>query len=83
MMEHIDYFASTIEGSVDFEGQRFAERILLVSLVLILLLSIAVSFLFGVVVGCYSFAASFLIASLLVIPPWPIFNRHSVQYLHN
>ncbi|KAF2861885.1 SPC12-domain-containing protein [Piedraia hortae CBS 480.64] len=70
------------EGEIDFEGQRLAE------LVTYTLLTItgAVSFLLGILTGNIFYAAyaglvGTALTFLLVVPPWPYFNRHPVRWL--
>ncbi|KAF2095150.1 microsomal signal peptidase 12 kDa subunit [Rhizodiscina lignyota] len=73
-----DYF----EGQIDFEGQRLAENLNVGILVAIG----AISFLAGYItqdialtlwIGLAGTALTFLV----VVPPWPFFNRNAVQWL--
>ncbi|KAI5287621.1 hypothetical protein KEM52_001498, partial [Ascosphaera acerosa] len=70
------------EGQIDFEGQRLAESISTV----LLYLSGALSFVAGyirqdVFVTLWTFLAGSTLAMLVTVPPWPIFNKHPVQWL--
>ncbi|VDB92013.1 unnamed protein product [Peniophora sp. CBMAI 1063] len=71
-----------LEGKIDFEGQKLAERIYTVALAAITTLAFIAGFVaqdirltFAIVaVGSLGVAA-------IVVPPWPMFNKHPVQWL--
>ncbi|KAL3425786.1 microsomal signal peptidase 12 kDa subunit [Phlyctema vagabunda] len=70
------------EGQIDFEGQRLAEFLATA----LLATTGAISFFIGffrqdiklaLLVGLGGTALTFL----LVVPPWPVFNRHPIKWL--
>ncbi|KAI0703401.1 microsomal signal peptidase 12kDa subunit, partial [Cytidiella melzeri] len=63
----------------DFEGQRQVDILARASLV-------AVSFLVGLAVQSLQatfavFGAGAILLLLITVPPWPMFNKHPVQWL--
>ncbi|KAI1729765.1 microsomal signal peptidase 12 kDa subunit (SPC12) domain-containing protein [Ditylenchus destructor] len=69
---------------VDFEGQRYAERIFQI----VLVASAVIGFIAGygtqqLSVTMYCIGVGFLISCLLVLPPWPMFRRHSLKWQPN
>ncbi|KAI9847827.1 MAG: hypothetical protein M1837_001720 [Sclerophora amabilis] len=70
------------EGQIDFEGQRLAELLITT----LLAITGAVAFLVGYVLqdlhlSLYTGLAGTLLSFLVVVPPWPYFNRHPVNWL--
>ncbi|KIJ51168.1 hypothetical protein M422DRAFT_244360 [Sphaerobolus stellatus SS14] len=70
------------EGKIDFEGQKLANAITQY----VLIFATMISFLVGVVsqslrlcFGVFSFAT--VVLALIVVPPWPLFNKHPVKWL--
>ncbi|KAF8579142.1 microsomal signal peptidase [Ramaria rubella] len=70
------------EGKIDFEGQKLVDQITRY----VLISSTIFSFLAGVIsqslrisFGVFSFGTLLLV--LIVVPPWPLFNRHPVKWL--
>ncbi|KAF8530231.1 microsomal signal peptidase [Hysterangium stoloniferum] len=66
----------------DFEGQKLADVITRYALIS----ATIISFLVGVVMQSLmatfgTFACALVVLALVVVPPWPLFNRHSVQWL--
>ncbi|KAI8977806.1 microsomal signal peptidase subunit [Trametes punicea] len=77
-----DFVQKLIEGKIDFEGQKLAENIARHSLIV----ATAVSFVAGFALQSLRvtfglFASSVVLLSIVVIPPWPIYNRHPVKWL--
>jgi len=70
------------EGQIDFEGQRLAEF-----LVTGLLAAVgAVAFIVGYVLqdikrALFIGLGGTVLAFLLIVPPWPFFNRHPIKWL--
>jgi signal peptidase complex subunit 1 len=67
---------------MDFEGQRLAEQ----WLIKLLVLFAAVGFLVGYVTSNFSLmayinAGGLAITTLLVVPDWPFFRRHPLNWL--
>ncbi|KAI0603239.1 microsomal signal peptidase 12kDa subunit [Biscogniauxia sp. FL1348] len=78
----LDQVRDVVEGQIDFEGQKLAE------ILATALLSIAgaISFLVGFFLQDIALALKIglggtALTFLLVVPPWPFFNRHPVQWL--
>ncbi|PVH85500.1 microsomal signal peptidase 12kDa subunit [Cadophora sp. DSE1049] len=80
--EILDQVRELAEGQIDFEGQRLAEYLATA----LLAIFGAISFIVGyfqqdikraLLIGLGGTAATFL----LVVPPWPFFNRHPVKWL--
>ncbi|EGS20529.1 signal peptidase-like protein [Thermochaetoides thermophila DSM 1495] len=78
----LDQLRDVVEGKIDFEGQKLAERIVNFALSLVG----AIAFLAGwllqdiklaVYLGLVGTAAVFLI----VVPPWPFFNKNPINWL--
>ncbi|TPX10796.1 uncharacterized protein E0L32_008185 [Thyridium curvatum] len=78
----LDQVREVAEGQIDFEGQKLAEL-----LATVLLSAVgAISFLVGyalqdIKLAVYIGLGGTLLTFLLVIPPWPFFNRHPVKWL--
>ncbi|KAI9802861.1 MAG: hypothetical protein M1833_001460 [Piccolia ochrophora] len=71
-----------LEGQIDFEGQRSAE-LLTTSL---LAASGLVAYIVGLVkqdiyLSLYTGLAGTALTFLIVVPPWPFFNKHPVKWL--
>jgi len=73
---------NSLEGKIDFEGQLLSERlsqqILAIFGVLAFLLGFALQ---NLLVTCGVFAVGLLITALVVIPSWPMYNSHPVNWL--
>jgi len=71
-----------MDGKIDFAGQKFVD----LAVKTVLVVSTAVSFVLGfalqdlrVTFGILTLATVAL--TLVVVPPWPMFNRHPVKWL--
>ncbi|KAI0480807.1 microsomal signal peptidase 12kDa subunit [Xylariaceae sp. FL0804] len=80
--ELLDQVRDLVDGQIDFEGQKLAEVMATV------LLSIvgAVSFLVGFFLQDIALALKVglggtALTLFLIVPPWPYFKRHPVQWL--
>jgi signal peptidase complex subunit 1 len=67
---------------MDFQGQKYAEYLL----VRIILAFAAAGFLVGYVLGSFQLmaiinAVGLVVTLLLVVPDWPLFNRHPLEWL--
>ncbi|KAL3830494.1 hypothetical protein ACJIZ3_019296 [Penstemon smallii] len=67
---------------MDWQGQKLAEQLMQ----LMLVLSAAVGFITGYVLGSFQtmlliYAAGVVLTSLITIPNWPCFNRHPLNWL--
>ncbi|XP_022891310.1 probable signal peptidase complex subunit 1 isoform X2 [Olea europaea var. sylvestris] len=80
--ELISSFTSTLESTMDWQGQKLAEH-----LMQLMLVSFAVvAFIVGYVLGSFQtmlliYAAGVVLTSLIIIPNWPFFNRHPLNWL--
>ncbi|KAI0117626.1 microsomal signal peptidase 12 kDa subunit-domain-containing protein [Hypoxylon sp. NC0597] len=71
-----------VDGQIDFEGQKLAERLATAVLAIVG----GVSFLVGFILQDITLALKIGLAGtaltfLLVVPPWPFFNKHPVKWL--
>ncbi|KAJ7640322.1 microsomal signal peptidase [Mycena polygramma] len=76
------FFQELTEGKIDFVGQQQVELISRVWLIGSTIISFILGFAlqnmqltFGI------FGVSTLLLILVVVPPWPMFNRHPTQWL--
>ncbi|KAI1495679.1 microsomal signal peptidase 12kDa subunit [Biscogniauxia marginata] len=80
--QFVDQIRDVVDGQIDFEGQRVAD------ILATALLSVtgAISFLVGFFLQDIALALKIGLAGtaltfLLIVPPWPFFKRHPVQWL--
>ncbi|KAK7028396.1 signal peptidase complex subunit 1 [Favolaschia claudopus] len=70
------------EGKIDFVGQQQVELISRVWLIGSTILSFVLGFAAqNLQVTFGFFGVSTLLLALIVLPPWPMFNRHPTQWL--
>jgi len=70
------------EGSIDFEGQRFAEFLATGLLVIFGALAFFVGFAKqDIKLALMTGLGGTMFTMALVVPPWPFFNRHSIKWL--
>ncbi|KAF8128713.1 microsomal signal peptidase 12 kDa subunit [Boletus edulis] len=70
-----------LEGKIDFHGQKKADDITRIALIAITVLSFVLGFALQslrVMMGTFSFSTVAL--ALVVLPPWPAYNRHPVKW---
>ncbi|THH15418.1 hypothetical protein EW146_g5048 [Bondarzewia mesenterica] len=70
------------EGKIDFEGQKTVEHISRNTLVGLTVVSYVLGLILQslrVTVGTFGFGL--LVILLVTVPPWPMFNKHPVQWL--
>ncbi|KAI5801453.1 microsomal signal peptidase 12 kDa subunit-domain-containing protein [Peziza echinospora] len=78
----MDVIQNIIEGTIDFEGQRIAELLTTRILILSGIIGWLVGFyLKDVIYTVYIGLAGSLLAFLLVVPPWPVYNKHPLRWL--
>jgi len=78
----MDVLQNIIDGFIDFEGQRLSEMLTTNILVISGALGWIVGFILqDVTYTLYIGLAGSLLAVLAVVPPWPIYNRHSLRWL--
>ncbi|OTA60225.1 microsomal signal peptidase 12kDa subunit [Hypoxylon sp. EC38] len=78
----LDQVRDAVDGQIDFEGQKLAELLATAALAI----AGAVSFLVGFILQDITLALKIGLAGtaltfLLVVPPWPFFNKHPVKWL--
>ncbi|KAG6331468.1 hypothetical protein ID866_7621 [Astraeus odoratus] len=71
-----------MEGKIDFIGQKRADDITRIAMVA----SVVVAFVLGFAlqslrIAVLAFAASTVLLLVAVVPPWPVYNSHPVQWL--
>ncbi|CCL98411.1 uncharacterized protein FIBRA_00408 [Fibroporia radiculosa] len=76
------YLQQVFEGKIDFEGQKKVETLVRT----VIIAATIGSFLLGfalqslrITLGAFSIAC--VVLYLIVIPPWPMYRRHPVQWL--
>lgn len=82
MDQLLENVQSALEGPIDFEGQRLADFLTTT----LLALAGLIAFLVGVILQdirltLYTGLAGTALTFLVVVPPWPYFNRHPVKWL--
>ncbi|KAJ4304453.1 hypothetical protein N0V88_002066 [Collariella sp. IMI 366227] len=78
----LDKARDIFEGQIDFEGQKLAELLVNVALTLVGAVAFLVGyFLQDIKLAVYIGLAGTAAAFVLVVPPWPFFNRHPVKWL--
>ncbi|KAF9005152.1 microsomal signal peptidase 12 kDa subunit-domain-containing protein [Cyathus striatus] len=76
------YIQELLEGKIDFVGQQQVELIARVVLIATTIVSFIVGFaLQSLSVTFGIFGVSTLVLALVVVPPWPMFNKHPVKWL--
>ncbi|KAK7682027.1 hypothetical protein QCA50_014991 [Cerrena zonata] len=77
-----DYVQSLLEGKIDFEGQKQVDNIARFALIAATVISFIIGFaLQSLRVTFGTFGGAVIILSLIIIPPWPAYNRHPVKWL--
>ncbi|KAI0071362.1 microsomal signal peptidase [Panus rudis PR-1116 ss-1] len=70
------------EGRIDFEGQKKVERISRSTLVTATVLSFLIGFILQSLRVTFAiFGISAIALLIVVVPPWPAYNRHPIQWL--
>jgi len=70
------------EGQIDFDGQRLAEGISTTLLSITSLIALIAGFVQrDIYMTMWIGLAGTLLAMLLVVPPWPFFNKHPQPWL--
>ncbi|KAL7806464.1 microsomal signal peptidase 12 kDa subunit domain-containing protein [Trichoderma gracile] len=80
--ELLDKLRDVVEGQIDFEGQRRAEGFATLFLALTGLIAFNVGYVLQDIVKCvYVGLGGTVLTFLVVIPPWPFYNRNPVKWL--
>ncbi|KAJ1335276.1 microsomal signal peptidase 12-like protein [Microdochium nivale] len=80
--ELLDKARELADGQIDFEGQKLAELLTTAVLSAVGLVAFAVGFFFqDIALALKIGLAGTALAFLVIVPPWPFFNRHPVKWL--
>ncbi|KXJ94584.1 microsomal signal peptidase 12kDa subunit [Microdochium bolleyi] len=80
--ELLDQARDLVDGQIDFEGQKLAELLTTVILSAIGLVAFVVGFfLQDIALALKIGLAGTALAFVVIVPPWPFFNRHPVKWL--
>ncbi|KZT01971.1 microsomal signal peptidase [Laetiporus sulphureus 93-53] len=78
----MDSLQKIFEGRIDFEGQKSVEQITRITLIGATIVSFILGFaLQSLRVTFSTFGLAAIALFLVVLPPWPMFNRHPVKFL--
>ncbi|KIP07611.1 hypothetical protein PHLGIDRAFT_89347 [Phlebiopsis gigantea 11061_1 CR5-6] len=73
---------SLVEGKIDFEGQKKVEVLTRVILVAATIISFIVGLALQSLRATFGiFSVTIIVLSLVIVPPWPIYNKHPVKWL--
>ncbi|KAK1768512.1 microsomal signal peptidase 12 kDa subunit-domain-containing protein [Phialemonium atrogriseum] len=82
MAEILDQVRDVAEGQIDFEGQKLSELIVHVALSAVGALAFIVGYaLQDIKLALYIGLGGTALVFVLVVPPWPFFNRNPVKWL--
>lgn len=82
MEELLDQVRDAVDGIIDFDGQRRAEVIATLLLAFSALTSFNVGYMTqDIVLAIKIGLAGTLLTFLVVVPPWPFFNKNPVKWL--
>lgn len=78
----LEQVRDAVEGQIDFKGQHLAEFLATALLAAVGALAFIVGFILqdikrALIIGLGGTALTFL----LVVPPWPFYNRHPIKWL--
>ncbi|PHH59660.1 hypothetical protein CDD81_2783 [Ophiocordyceps australis] len=80
--EVLDKIRDVAEGTIDFDGQRRAEGLATLLLAMSGLLAFNIGFyLQDIVKALYIGLGGTAVTFLLIVPPWPFYNRNPVKWL--
>ncbi|KAI1768668.1 SPC12-domain-containing protein [Hypoxylon sp. FL1150] len=78
----LDQIRDAVDGQIDFEGQKLAELLATTVLAIVGGISFLVGFLLqDIALALKIGLGGTALAFLLIVPPWPFFNRHPVKWL--
>ncbi|CAK7269127.1 hypothetical protein SEPCBS57363_003447 [Sporothrix epigloea] len=78
----LDQIRDVVEGPIDFEGQKLSETLATILLCIVG----AITFLAGYILqdiklSVYIALAGTVITFIVIVPPWPFFNKNPVKWL--
>ncbi|KAI8338213.1 microsomal signal peptidase 12 kDa subunit-domain-containing protein [Chlamydoabsidia padenii] len=75
-------FADLFECTIDFEGQRLAENLIYYVLIVASLVGFIIGYsLESIQLTLALFGIGLITACFLVLPPWPMYRRHSISWV--
>jgi len=70
------------EGEIDFQGQRLTEMLSTVLLALSGVIAFFVGFIYQeIYFTLWTLLAGVILTALVIIPPWPVYNKHPEKWL--
>jgi signal peptidase complex subunit 1 len=70
------------EGQIDFQGQRLTELLSTVLLALSGVIAFVVGFIYQeIYFTLWILLAGVVLTALVIIPPWPVYNKHPEKWL--
>jgi len=77
-----DLFSHILYKNIDFEGQRVIENATHYALTIISILSVLIGFVLQSLQATFVlFGASTLVLAIVIVPPWPAYSTHPVEWL--
>ncbi|KAM7192673.1 putative signal peptidase complex subunit 1 [Naviculisporaceae sp. PSN 640] len=78
----LDQVRDLAEGQIDFEGQKLAELIANVALILVGTIAFIVGYILqDIKLALFIALGGTALTFVVVIPPWPFYNRNPVKWL--
>ncbi|CAK7207813.1 hypothetical protein SEUCBS139899_010628 [Sporothrix eucalyptigena] len=78
----LDQIRDVAEGQIDFEGQRLCDTLATVLLSIVGAITFVVGyFLQDIKLSVYIALAGTALTFLVIIPPWPFYNKNPVKWL--
>ncbi|CAD6947044.1 unnamed protein product [Tilletia controversa] len=80
----MDQIQKIIDGKIDFQGQRLADRIAQETIALFTLVAVVAGYLTASLeTTLLIYALGVVLALTASVPPWPMYNKYPVQWLPN
>ncbi|ORX62520.1 microsomal signal peptidase 12 kDa subunit [Anaeromyces robustus] len=71
-----------IQDDIDFKGQELTEKLMQLILIVFAVISFVVGFIMqSVRISCYIMLAGMIITALVILPPWPFYNKNPIKFL--
>jgi len=78
----LEQIRELVEGQIDFEGQKFSELLSTAILAIVGGVAFIVGFILqDIKLALYIGLGGTFFTFALVVPPWPMYNKHPVQWL--
>ncbi|KAI8967249.1 microsomal signal peptidase-like protein 12 kDa subunit [Mycotypha africana] len=76
--------SEVLECTIDFEGQKLAEQLTYILLIVTSFASFVTGYLMASMqLSLYIFLAGCILTSLVVLPPWPMYNKHPQLFIQD